>query len=409
MKLARGNAKAWWAIGIGILLASLLVAGGVYAFLKLYSPQKVTPSTSQQSSVEPKPISLTANTLYTGNIFWGRYINDWSMASSLKTDYPFSRLNEFDRKSYDAWITGLECPTVAGFKQTSAQEDATLSFNCSPEYLPEAAKWFTITTLANNHTDNRGAEGFKETKEQLDKNGIQYFGHYDPALKNEACEVIALPVTVTYDNDETKHQALPVAMCGFHGVFKIPPAETIAQIRKYANIMPVIAMPHMGAEYTATPDALKVSTYRAMIDAGADMVLGDHPHWIQPTESYKGKLIVYSMGNFMFDQQGATEVTRSAAIRVVMNTTKSSNDLSGQLEKWLALGDACKTFKDTCLTDAKAQGLEKLPIDYKFGVVGTNDENKITKPATKAEQAAILQRLKWSQTMNQLQPPQSSL
>lgn len=404
MKVARRNVKIWWGIGAALLV--LLVAGGTYAFLKMYSPQKAAPSTSQQEMAQPKPVALTTNTLYTGNIYWGRYINDWSMASPLKTAYPFSRLNEFNRESYDAWITGLECPTVAGFKQTSAEEDATLSFNCSPDYLPEAAKWFTITTLANNHTDNRGAEGFAETKKQLDKHGIQYFGHYDPGLKNEACEVIALPVTVTYDNDETRHQALPVAMCGFHGVFKIPPAETIAQIRKYADLMPVIAMPHMGAEYTATPDTLKINAYHAMIDAGADMVLGDHPHWIQPTESYKGKLIVYSMGNFMFDQQGTTEVTRSAAIRVVMNTT---NTASEQLEKWLELGDTCKTFKDTCLADAKEQGLEKLPIEYKFGVVGSNDENKITKPATKAEQAAILQRLKWSQTMNQLQSPQSSL
>jgi len=53
-------------------------------------------------------------------------MNDWSMASPLKTAYPFSRLNEFHRDQYDAWIAGLECPTVAGFSQTSAEEDATL-------------------------------------------------------------------------------------------------------------------------------------------------------------------------------------------------------------------------------------------------------------------------------------------
>lgn len=408
MKAAQYKTKVWWVIGLSVLCVAAATIGGVFAVLKVYSPQGVEPATVQQDATRPKPVSLTTNTLYTGNIYWGRYVNEWAMASPLKTAYPFSRLNEFHRESYNAWITGLECPTVAGFSQTPAQENATLSFNCSPDYLPEAAKWFTVTTLANNHTDNRGVEGFEETKKHLEENGIQYFGHYDPMLKDEACEVIALPVTVTYDNDEKKQHALPVAMCGFHGVFKVPPPETIAQISQYAELMPVIALPHMGAEYTATPDALKIKTYRAMIDAGADMVLGDHPHWIQPTESYQGKLIVYSMGNFLFDQQGVKELTRSAAIRVVMNTTEDART-DGQLEKWLALGDTCKIFKDTCLSVAKTQQLKELPIKYQFGVVGSNDDNKITKPASESEQAAILQRLNWNQTMNLLQPPQSSL
>ncbi len=405
MKLSRRGTRLWWVVGI-VALLGVLAAGAVFTYIAI-QPQKVSsPSALVNAPKEPKPTAISSNTMYTGNIFWGRYINDWSMKSPLKIAYPFSRLNEFDRDSYDAWITGLECPTVAGFTQTSAQEDTTLSFNCSPDYLPEAAKWFNVTMLSNNHTDNRGVAGFEETKQQLDKNGIQYFGHYDPVVKEDACEVIALPVTVTYDDKSTKHQKLPVAMCGFHGVFKIPPASTIAEMTKYSEVMPVIAMTHMGAEYSATPDALRTTTYRSMIDAGADMVIGDHPHWIQSTEAYKGKLIVYSMGNFMFDQQANKEVTRSAAIRVVMNTTKTPSD---QLTKWLAVGESCATFKDDCLGQVQQQNLQKLPFEYRYGAIGTNSANKITKPATPAEQAEILQRLKWTETMNQLQAPHSSL
>lgn len=405
MKLMRGKLKLWQRIALFSLLV-LLLAGGAYVYFT-FMPQRIPPSSQTQTPPkQPQPVSISSNTLYTGNIFWGRYINDWSMKSPLKTAYPFSRLNEFDRDSYDAWITGLECPTVAGFSQTSAQENTTLSFNCSPDYLPEAAKWFTITTLANNHTDNRGADGFTETKQQLDKHGIQYFGHYDPGVTEDTCEVIALPVTVTYDDKKTKREKIPVAMCGYHGVFKIPPAASIAEISKYAALMPVIAVPHMGAEYEPAPDTLKTNTYRAMIDAGADMVLGDHPHWVQTTEAYKGKLIVYSMGNFIFDQQGFKELTRSAAIRVVMNTTEASSE---QLSKWLTLGETCGVFKDTCLQQASEGSLEKLPFEYRFGVVGTNGANKITKPATEAEQTEILQRMNWTQTMTQLQSPQGSL
>ena len=390
------------------LLIIIAVAATVAMILWYQTPKAASPNGQQQNvKTEPaRPISIEANTLFVGDIYWGRYVNDWSMASPLKTAYPFSRLNEFNRDAYDAWIGNLECPTVPGFTQSSKQEDATLSFNCSPEYLPEAAKWFTAMSLANNHTDNRGALGFTQTKEQLDKNSIQYFGHYDPAVTDDVCEVVSLPVTVTYSDESTKQQKLPVALCGYNGVFKIPPAASIAAIQQYAAVMPVIAMPHMGAEYKSEPDSIRMNAYRAMIDAGADMVLGNHPHWVQSTESYNGKLIVYSMGNFIFDQQANKEVTRSAAINVVFSATTAK---WSHIDAWLKVGESCASFKDSCLQTIAGEGLAELPIEYKYGVIGSNSAGKITKPASEVETAEILERLKWSQTMSQLRAPQASL
>lgn len=393
---------------IPILGVVLLVVAAGLATLYLLAERVGTPNpgVTQAPQLDPKPVKVEANTLFFGNAYWGRYINDWSMASPLKEAYPFSRLDEFKRDQYDAWIAGLECPTVAGFKQTSAQEDSTLSFNCSPNYLPEAAKWFTAFTLANNHTDNRGVAGFEETKEHLAENGVQYFGHYDPDELDDLCDILSIPVRVTYDDNSVRDHTLPMAFCGYHGVFKIPSQAAIGLLKQYSALMPTIAMPHMGVEYEPAPDQLKMQTYRSMIDNGADFVLGDHPHWVQTTESYKGKLIVYSMGNFMFDQQDTLEVTRSAGIRVVFTVENAD---TATLQSWLTLGDECATYQDDCLLKAQSEGLSKLPFQYEFGVVGTNDANKIVKPATKAEQAGILQRLNWSHTMNQLHPPQSSL
>lgn len=405
MKLQTHRHKVWLLVS-ALVVVLVLVVGVVWYFLSHPPKDPSVAKVGEVVKVQPKPVSIQSNGLFSGNTFWGRNINQWSMASDLKTAYPFSRLNEFNRDQYDAWVTGLECPTVAGFSQTVAQEEATLSFNCLPDYLPEAAKWFTAVSLANNHTDNRGAAGFTETKQQLDKNGIQYFGHYDPEVLEDACDVMAYPVKVTYDDGSKKEQKLPVALCGYHGVFKIPSQASLAQMEKYSKLMPVIAMPHSGAEYTATPDNIKISSYRSMIDHGADMVLGDHSHWVQTTEAYKGKLIVYSMGNFIFDQQGNTEVTRSGTIRVLM----SSNDASSEsLEKWLALGAKCASYHDTCLQEAQAENLEKVPMKYAFGVVGTSSANKITKPASASEQTAIEQRMLWTSTMSQLKPPYTSL
>lgn len=391
----------WLPIIVGILIVCLVA-------VILLSPRTSAPTVEglsfdiNQSQID----SVSSNVLFLGNTYWGRYINDWSMASPLKYAYPFSRLSEFDRENYDAWISGLECPTVAGLNISSKQEDATLSFNCSPDYLPEAAKWFTAFTLANNHTDNQGEDGFIETKKQLDKNGIQYFGHYDPYVLDDNCEVISLPVTIKSKNLSIKKGSLPVAMCGFHGVFKIPPAEAIGKITEYSKYMPVIAMPHMGAEYEKLPDTLKENVYRSMIDAGADMVIGDHPHTIQTTEAYKGKLLVYSMGNFIFDQQGFMELTRSAGIKVIMDVKDSDKSL---IEKWLALGELCSGFKDDCLDQARLKNLTKLDIEYKFGIIGTDNDGKIVKPATEAQQNSILERLKWTETVNNLLYPYSGL
>lgn len=356
--------------------------------------------------IEPKIKSISSNVLFLGNTYWGRYINDWSMASELKYDYPFSRLNEFNRQDYNAWISGLECPTVSGVYQTSAEEDSTLTFNCSPDYLSEAAKWFTAFTLANNHTDNQGEAGFEETRQHLETNGIQYFGHYDYQNVDDACEVIGLPVTIKESNNSTKDGKLPIAICGYHGVFGVPVDEAVAEISNYSPYMTVVAMPHMGAEYKTEPDQLKTSFFRSLIDAGADMVLGDHAHYIQNSESYNGHLIVYSMGNFIFDQQGNSEVTRSAGINVVIDIQNQDSEL---LEKWLKIGETCTAFKDDCLQQIKDQNLAKLRVTYKFGVVGTNDADKIVKPATAEQQASILERLDWQNTINNLQAPYGGL
>lgn len=394
---------------VTVLVAAMIVVGAAGLTVWYLASQTSVDDTNQQASnppaPEPVPISINANTLFFGDIYWGRYMNDWAMASDLKTAYPFSRLDEFKRKDYDVWIANLECPTVADFQQTSIEEDTTLSFNCNPDYLPEMAKWFSIVSLANNHTDNRGPEGFAETKKHLEENGVQYVGNPDPTVTKDACEVVALPVTVTYSDASEKRQHLPVALCNYHGVFQIPPQSSIQQIARYAEYMPVISLAHMGTEYKTGPDQLKTNVYRSMIDEGADMVLGGHPHWVQTTEAYKGKLIAYSMGNFIFDQQYNTEVTRSASINVVMNTTDSSELLS----KWLALGEQCATFQDTCLEQAQQDGLTKLSMTYKFAALGGTNTNRVTRPATAAEQASILDRLNWKNTMNQLQPPQSEL
>lgn len=400
MQIKSKSRRPFWLVAASVGLIGVAVLAS-----KVILSQVLVPTNNQTTPIvaQPKiePVGLTSKIMFTGNVFWGRYINDWSMKSDLKYAYPFSRLHEFGRENYDAWIGGLECPTSPRINMTSAEMEANLQFNCRPEYLPEAAKWFNIFSLANNHTDNQGGVGFAETQQELDKVGIQYFGHYEPRQIDDNCEIVALPVTVKKSDNTTSKGQLPVAMCGFHGVFRIPPLESLQVMQKYTEYLPVFVMPQSGAEYKPAPDQIKTNSYRQMIDNGADAIMGDHPHWVQNTEAYKGKLIVYSMGNFMFDQQLRPETTRSAAIVVEIEAEPSQP----KLNDWLKLGPSCQKFKDDCLAQIKAKQLPKLQLKYTFSIVGTDNYDKIVRPATPEQTAAILQRLNWNKTIQELSPP----
>lgn len=346
--------------------------------------------------------ALESHVLAVGDIYWGRRMNDAAQQNALKEAYPFSRLHEFQPEAYDAWIGNLECPAVPGVHHPIGYEPELWEFNCPVEYLPEAAKWFDIFSLANNHTANQEREkGLETTREQLDKHGIQHFGNFNPHTKDDVCEVNALPARANIDGKQ-QEVYLPIANCGFHGVYYTITDESMAIMQEYAKYMPVIAYPHMGQEYQAISDDVREGLYRKMIDNGADVVLGNHPHWIQPTEVYNGKLIAYSMGNFIFDQQFSTEVMRSAAIDMTLSVAK--DDVSdNQLRQWVELGETCAVFKDDCLKVAQEKQYQRLPVNFTYDIVSADLDNMVTKRASLQAHREILDRLNWKDTLQKLE------
>jgi poly-gamma-glutamate synthesis protein (capsule biosynthesis protein) len=376
-------------IVLGILLVMILAAGLVVGWLRFQD----NPASS---------VSVSSKVLFAGDINWGRDMRAWSEASPLKTAYPFSGLAGLHKENYDAWIGNLECPTVPGVTPTEYEERELLRFNCSTDYLPELAKWFDVVSLANNHSGNQDAAGLTKTRQQLDAQHIQYFSQYDPSRLDQACEVVSLPVNVSMGSGKEEKSSLPFALCGYNGVTKTPSNASLAVIKNYAKYMPVIAYPHMGKEYTSKANSTQTRLYRKMIDNGADAVLGNHPHWVQNSEAYKGKLIVYSMGNFIFDQQFSTNVMRSAVI--TMNL-KSTNKLDAQqLAAWVKVGPTCQKYADTCLQTIEAQHLKRLPLSLTFGMQATDNTNKLTKPADAKLTQTVADRLNWNKTAAKLKP-----
>lgn len=351
----------------------------------------------ETESAVPIPVSLESKVLMVGEVFWGRYKEVVALSSELKYEHAFSGLETFSKDNYDAWYGQLECPITDNFI-SAAQQEATLTFNCRPEFLEEASKWFEIFNLANNHTDNMGGqEGINTTREYLEEYGIQHHGHYDNNVKDELCEVVSLPAKVSYSNNQTQEREFPVVFCGYHGVFAVPTAEQIDVISDYAERFITIASPQMGAEYTAQADSIKTNTYRAMIDSGADAVIASHPHWVQNTEIYQGKLIVYSVGNFIFDQQDTEEVRQGVAISI----TVDSED-AGVINDWLDADLQCREFKDDCLSEAQELNLRKPDFNLSYEAIPSYSTNHITSLAPDNVANRVLERLNWVESMEEL-------
>jgi poly-gamma-glutamate capsule biosynthesis protein CapA/YwtB (metallophosphatase superfamily) len=177
-------------------------------------------------------------------------------------------------------------------------------FKGAPDHIAGLAVVpFDVACLANNHVFDYGIRGFRETLRLLHKHGIRAVGAgltdeaaHEPLTRRVNSADVHV-VNVSEGEDQT-------AAHGGPGVFgwDIPRAiASIKQCRKRGG--PVIVIAHCGLEYVPFPPPYVVSAFRAMADAGADAVVGHHPHVPQGIEWRGHTPIVYSLGNFLFYQQ----------------------------------------------------------------------------------------------------------
>lgn len=203
----------------------------------------------------------------------------------------------------DLVIANLEGPFTNSTKH--AVSGGSLSFTFEP-YLAKKlrAAGFTTVSLANNHTLNQGVAGLTMTRTTLKKAGIQYFG--DPSNRHGFGMVRNVNGT-------------RIAFIGHHGLVSglditlrdIKEAKSVADV--------IIVFAHEGTEYQLKFTSRQQQDYRRMIDAGATMVIGAHPHVVEPIEIYKGKFIAYSLGNFIFDQYFSADTQQGLLLHISGN------------------------------------------------------------------------------------------
>jgi poly-gamma-glutamate synthesis protein (capsule biosynthesis protein) len=361
---------------------------------------KTVPVTTASTTTTPETEEFTeanGHYLMNGTIVIARAVEKWSKRADGSYDYtrPYSGLHTFEPEKYDAWVADFECPSLDIVIPYQTQVD-NLVFNCRPEFVKEAAKYFDILNLANNHSGDQGRDGFEETRTRLADLGFQPHGHYDPSVEQDVCEVVGLDIRLKKPDSSEQKATLPVAFCAWHYFGRSPREGEIEHMTQYSKVMPVFAFVHMGTEYLTNAAPNQVDIARQVIDAGADFVIANNPHWVQNSEVYKGKLIFYSTGNFIFDQIDA-EGMRSASVDVSMNVTYDTN-----LASWLALGESCKKLHDDCFERAREQKLTKPTYKLTYGVVAGDNSGRLTKKASAALQQAIEERTNWAATLREL-------
>ncbi len=385
---------------LSVLLICLVLAVTLIVTFVLVS-KKVQTSTTIPSS--PQAVQLTlapeeertvqGRYLFSGTIVLARAIEKYANGDYAQ---PFSKLSTFEPEKYDGWMADLECPVTYNNVSYQKQID-DLVFNCRPEWLPNYSQYFNFVNLSNNHSNNMGLDGFLETQNHMDEAGVQVVGNYDPSVVEDDCEVMALPVRVIGANEKVESGELPVAFCAFHYFFRLPRAGEIETEQKYAKIMPVFGFMHIGVEYLPTAGVDQVNVGHAIIDSGAEFVIGNSPHWVQNGEVYMGKPIFYSTGNFMFDQLDY-ETQRGLNVDVSIQVGYDDN-----IKKWLEIGRNCKVRRDNCLELATQQGLKKPKLKLIYAPIASSTGNrKVTQKGDAVLQASVEERLGWASMSAQL-------
>jgi gamma-polyglutamate biosynthesis protein CapA len=229
----------------------------------------------------------------------------------------------------DAVVINLEDPMT----NSSINFKKTVPLKANPIYAPLLKKNnIVVACLANNHIMDYGDTGLTDTINTLKSNGINYTGagyNIDQATQPVYLNIKGRKIAVLnfLDNSsftEFLPSEMPSATINSPGY---APADwniikqRIDESKNNSDITIVVF--HYGNEYSTTPNPSQIELSHECIDEGADMVIGSHPHVIQKIESYKGKPIFYSLGNFVFDQSNiATHSSLMLEMNMVGNETK---------------------------------------------------------------------------------------
>lgn len=281
----------------GIMVAFASLSGGIGDFARTLVP------------FAPRASSATTTVLFGGDMMFDRTIR--TIAAREGDDHIFSCIDSL-LQSPDLVVANLEGPITSAASVSAGtipgdRHNMTFTFPLSTADLLYRHN-IRIVNLGNNHIGNFGTGGVIATMHALDDAGVGYFG--DPLASRMATPTI---------------RGVRIALISYNefagGSTKRIASTTIQQIRaaRAEGRIPIVYT-HWGVEYAPTAPAYIRDRAHAFVDAGAEIVIGSHPHVVEDNEVYQGKHIYYSLGNFIFDQYFNDAVSHGILLQVVFTS-----------------------------------------------------------------------------------------
>ena len=260
---------------------------------------------------DTEPVTIVAF----GDMMLGRYV--WTLMERNGHDYPFEFFPDLLETMLipedgtalipepDFLFANLEGP-ISDANYTNP--GTAMMFNFKPIVVDTIKKYgFNLLTLANNHAYDMGESGVTQTRLNLTDAGIHHFGDAAGIRPGTTWTTTVKDTTLTFFGvNHTLQDLLDFEELNEH----IRAAEEEADF--------TIVTIHWGTEYNHEPSPNQVEQAHAMVDAGADLIIGHHPHVIQSSEIYHGTPIYYSLGNFVFDQYFQDDVQEGLGLTITL-------------------------------------------------------------------------------------------
>lgn len=294
-----------------ILLAILLFLGLFLSYAKKVSLQDayIAPIIARvlPSPIAPAETNISEERKIVTLLFGGDLMFDRSIRTAMRkrgSDFPLAPLRELFSQS-DLVVANLEGPITGNATKSEGSEIGSRE-NYYFTFDPSVAKTLKdagvgMVNLGNNHILNFGEDGVVQTKQYLEAAGVQYFG--SPLIGDiryfirDICGLKIAFINYNQFISNGKEKAL----------------ADIAEAKTKSDFIVLYA--HWGKEYVPALSSIKDLAH-AFIDAGADLIIGSHPHVVQEHEIYHGKTIYYSLGNLVFDQYDSDATRNGFLVRV---------------------------------------------------------------------------------------------
>lgn len=244
---------------------------------------------------------------FLGDVMLARHVE--YLMSEYGADYPFRSINFIDPEK-DYTFANFEASIPIKHVKTP---NFGFNFSVNPQYLGSLKRaGATHLSLANNHAFDFGYDGFKNSRLQLEKNNLIAFGQPND-LSTSSITYVSL----------SKHK---VAVIAIHSVFTLPKEADLINVVNQAkdNSDLQVIFIHWGVEYERKQAKNQRLLAKKFSELGIDLVIGHHPHVVQGIERINNTLVVYSLGNFIFDQYFNKDVRQGLVVQL---TEKESLDL----------------------------------------------------------------------------------